>query len=200
MAYMGSANSSQRRGTSELECEVSFGGEKFDLRCPASISCGEFRAMVAAATSVGVEHQRLIHRGKEIPASDQPLADFGLRARGNRFALRHNELFYRTEGAITALARQVDDLEGQFRALGQAVQECEATAARGEDDSESVARRHKLFVVVNESATQMLIKLDALEVDGDLRAQRKAQVQRVIALADQLDRLKGVCVAPAVAR
>lgn len=193
---MGSGSSSAR--TSEphgVECEVSLGSERHTVQCTTATTCREFRELAAAVTGLKVEHHRVIHRGKELPLSDAPLSEFGLRAKGNRFVMRHSELFYRTEDAISTLTKQVDALEEQFKELGGVVAEC-TRAADDASSSELVARRRQLFLIVNESATQMLIKLDGVAADGDLRALRKAQVQRVVAMADRLDQWRAECVPP----
>lgn len=136
--------------------------------------------MVEVATGVGARFQRLVVKGRTMPRDETPVGSFA--SRGKILAmLMHNELHHGTERAIGAHTAFVDELEAKLEQLREV-----ARGSRSTEGDEAI----RLLRYVDEMCTQTLIKLDGVSADGELRELRRAQVRRVLRMAEELEGLK----------
>lgn len=165
---------------------VKYKGNKHEVHCPENVTCAEFLELVSVQTGLKPQYQKLLHKGKVVPRSDEALRSVVQVRPHARFMLLVNELFHKAGQEIEHYGAEIDALMKRYdEELAPVLHESEEEAAR---------TRAKVFRYLDEMCTQTLIKLDGISADGELRQMRKDQVKRVMALAEKLERVKTLCV------
>lgn len=165
---------------------VRYKGNKHDVQCPENVTCAEFLELVSAQTGLKPQYQKLLHKGKVVPHSDEALRGAVQVRPHARFMLLVNEKYHQAGREIEHYGEEIDALLRRY--------DEELAPVLHESAEEAARTRVKVFRYLDEMCTQTLIKLDGISADGELRQLRKDQVKRAMALAEKLERVKTLCV------
>ncbi|EFJ27783.1 hypothetical protein SELMODRAFT_164705 [Selaginella moellendorffii] len=172
-----------------IKIRVSHGLQAHEISVPAQASFGELKKLVAVETGLQPHEQRLLFRGKEKDdveylhlAGVKDKAKIILvedpASRERRLEeMRSNEKMERACRAVAEVGSETDKLAEQIPALEAAVQSAHNVPERDLDK-------------LTELMMRQLLKLDAIEADGEAKVQRRIQVKRVQNYVDFLDNLK----------
>ncbi|PSR86191.1 BAG family molecular chaperone regulator like [Actinidia chinensis var. chinensis] len=176
-------------GGAMIKIKVSHGSYHHDISVPAQSTFGELKGVLANETGLDSKDQRLLFRGKErgddeclhmvgvIDMSKVILLEDPARKARKLEEMERNQYMLKAYEAVANVRLEVDKLSNKVVALERAVQNGTEVA-------------DKEFVVLTELLMVQLLKLDAIEADGEAKVQRRIEVRRVQSFVDALDNLK----------
>ncbi|XP_021895347.1 BAG family molecular chaperone regulator 1-like isoform X2 [Carica papaya] len=185
----------QKRGSDSrlpvptIKVKVKYGSQSRHISISSQASFGELKKMLAEHTGIHHEEQKLIYKKKERDSKSYLdvagvkdgsklllVEDIAIREKRCLEKLK-NANIEKTSKSLTNISSEVDKFAQQVTAL-------EATASKGRKVSEvDVDNLTGILMTI-------LVKLDELIVEGDLKLQKRTQEKRVQKYIENLDKLK----------
>lgn len=165
------------------------GSTVHQINLPAHSTFGDLKALLAVETGLDPRDQRLFFRGKEMK-EDEFLHKMGVKDRSKMLLLEDNSSKERKFEEMKRVEEMKKACEPVFKVraevdkLAHKVSELEAVMRNGTKVDE------KEFVVLTELLMVQLLKLDSIEAEGEVKAQRRIEVRRVQNLVETLDNMK----------
>ncbi|KAG6431788.1 hypothetical protein SASPL_109871 [Salvia splendens] len=182
-------NSDCNHIVSNIKVRVKHGSVYRDVVISSQASFGELKKMVAGATGVHTQDQKMIYKEKERD-SKSFLDSVGVRD-GSKIVMVEDEvsrerrcLESRKNAKLDKASKEIAEIRFEVDALAKKVGAIELEINGGKKVVETV------FLGLIELLMKQLIKLDAIVADGDVKLQRRMQVKRVQRYIETLDMLK----------
>ena len=158
---------SEGSSSSNLTLKVVGLGHNLILNVSSNATVGDIKMEVERLTSLPVQYQRLLARGKKLDDDAANLDGAGIQDR-TRLMLLHNEAYSKDREGVTALTALVNEIVELERKASEATMDRKA---------------------VHEHVTRICCKLDGVETHGSdsLRAIRKRAIARVEAIEKQAE-------------
>lgn len=186
-----------------IKIDVSHGPSHLELHVPAHSTFGHVKKVIEQQTGLESEKQRILFRGNE-KEDGQNLQEAGVRDNSKILVLEDAVRKEMREGEDTSTAtmqENVEEVKGNdkemlkaFRAIDETRKEIDKLAERVGALEVAVSGGTRVsedeFGVFSELLMRQLLKLDAIEAEGEARVQRKAEVRRVQNFHEILDNLK----------
>lgn len=186
-----------------IKINVSHGPSHHELHVPAHCTFGHVKKVIEQQTGLESEKQRILFRGKE-KEDGENLQEAGVRDDSKILVLEDVVRKEMKEGEDTskaAMQENVEEVKGNDKEMLKALRAIDETRKEIDKLAERVGAlevvvsggtqvSEKEFVVFSEFLMRQLLKLDAIEAEGEARMQRKAEVRRVQNFHDILDNLK----------
>ncbi|XP_020113299.1 BAG family molecular chaperone regulator 1-like [Ananas comosus] len=176
-------------GLPAIRVKVKHAGVHHEIYISPQATFGELKKMVSARTGLHPEDQKLVFKHRERDSKsfldicgvkDRSkivlLEDPSAQAR-RLLQLRRTDNLHKAARSVSRIGLDVDKLASEVSALDRAAREGGKVA---EDD----------VIRLTEMLMNELIKLDAVPADGDVKAQRRMQVERVQKYVATLDAIK----------
>ncbi|XP_010676791.2 BAG family molecular chaperone regulator 4 isoform X1 [Beta vulgaris subsp. vulgaris] len=175
--------------TPMFKIKVSYGSSFYDFTLPCKFTFGELKKLLAQATGLEPQDQKLFFRGREKDDAETLLMA-GLKD--------HSKLLLMERPASKERkmeeARKKAEISKACAAIAEVRAEVDKLSQRVSALQESVYVGAKLdekeFILLTELLMVQLLKLDSIEAEGEARIQRKTEVRRVQGYVDTLDALK----------
>jgi len=151
--------------------QVSYNKEKLDVPCELSGTVMSLKESLAVPSGVKANHQKLIFKGKTL-LNDEMLDLLGIKE-GSKLMLMVTEE-HRKALVLTTSLTELSDKVSTMAATIDSI-----------DWSAELAELRKL----DEQCTQLMLKLDALDVSGEYRQQRKEQIVKLQRATGRLEEL-----------
>ncbi|KAI8523542.1 hypothetical protein RHMOL_Rhmol13G0082300 [Rhododendron molle] len=183
-------------GDSMIKIKVSHGSSHHEINVPSQSTFasfglmeGDLKRVLAHETGLKPKEQRLLFRGKEkddeeclhiVGVTDMSkviLVEDPASKERKVEEMKRNQYILQAYEAVAKVRIDVDKLSDKVIALAKTVE----NGSKVED---------KEFVVLTELLMVQLLKLDAIQADGEAKAQRRIEVRRVQSFVDALDNLK----------
>ncbi|BBN14968.1 hypothetical protein MPTK1_6g15890 [Marchantia polymorpha subsp. ruderalis] len=172
-----------------IKVKVSHGLFSHDVTIPAQATFGDLKKLLVQDTGLKPNEQRLLFRGKQKEDSEW-LHVAGVKdkakiilvedpaSRERRLdEMRKQEQIAKACKAVAGVRSEVDKLAGQ-------ISELEASISTGFTAHDSD------FTVLTELLMRQLLKLDTIQADGEAKALRRTEVQRVQSFVEAVDGMK----------
>ncbi|KAI9384954.1 hypothetical protein POPTR_012G133400v4 [Populus trichocarpa] len=172
-----------------IRIKVKYGSAYHEINISSQATFGELKKMLSAPTGLHHQDQKLIYKDKERDSkafldisgvkdrSKMVLVEDPISQEKRFLEMRKNAKMEKASKFISEISLEVDRLAGQVSAF-------ESVITKGG----KVAEKSVLNLI--ELLMSQLLKLDGIMVDGDVKLQRKIQVQRVQKYVETLDMLK----------
>ncbi|KAH7838148.1 hypothetical protein Vadar_022587 [Vaccinium darrowii] len=176
-------------GGSMIKIKVSHGSYHHDITAPSQSTFGDLKRVLVHETGLEPKEQRLLFRGKEkddveclhiagvTNASKVILVEDPASKERKLEEMRRNQYILKAYEAVAKVRVDVDNLSEKVIALAKTVKK----GSKVED---------KEFNVLTELLMVQLLKLDAIQAEGEAKVQRRIEVRRVQSFVDALDNLK----------
>ncbi|KAF7120149.1 hypothetical protein RHSIM_Rhsim13G0066900 [Rhododendron simsii] len=176
-------------GDSMIKIKVSHGSSHHEINVPSQSTFGDLKRVLAHETGLKPKEQRLLFRGKEkddeeclhiVGVTDMSkviLVEDPASKERKVEEMKRNQYILQAYEAVAKVRVDVDKLSDKVIALAKTVE----IGSKVED---------KEFVVLTELLMVQLLKLDAIQADGEAKVQRRIEVRRVQSFVDALDNLK----------
>ncbi|KAG6418846.1 hypothetical protein SASPL_121052 [Salvia splendens] len=172
-----------------IKVRVKYGSIYHEVVISSQASFGELKKLVAGVTGVHTQDQKLIYKEKERD-SRWFLDSAGVRD-GSKIVLVEDEvsrerrrLESHNHAKLDKASKEIADIRFEVDTLSKKVAAIELEINGGKKVVETV------FLSLIELLMTQLIKLDAIDADGDVKLQRRMQVKRVQKYIETLDMLK----------
>uniref|UniRef100_A0A5B6YY12 BAG family molecular chaperone regulator 4 n=1 Tax=Davidia involucrata TaxID=16924 RepID=A0A5B6YY12_DAVIN len=172
-----------------IKIKVSHGSYHHDVTVPAQSTFGDLKKVLALETGLEPKVQRLLLRGKE-KDDEECLHIAGIKDMSKVILLedpaskeRKLEEMKRNQGILKAY-EDVAKVRAEVDKLSDKVVALETAVHNGTKVTD------KEYVILTELFMVQLLKLDAIEADGEAKVQRRIEVRRVQSFLDALDNLK----------
>ncbi|KAJ6883111.1 BAG family molecular chaperone regulator 1-like [Populus alba x Populus x berolinensis] len=172
-----------------IRIKVKYGSTYHEINISSQATFGELKKMLSAPTGLHHQDQKLIYKDKERDSkafldisgvkdrSKMVLVEDPISQEKRFLEMRKNAKMEKASKSISEISLEVDRLAGQVSAF-------ESVITKGG----KVAEKSVLNLI--ELLMNQLLKLDGIMADGDVKLQRKIQVQRVQKYVETLDMLK----------
>ncbi|KAJ6778084.1 BAG FAMILY MOLECULAR CHAPERONE REGULATOR 4 [Salix koriyanagi] len=187
-----------------IKINVSHGPSHHELHVPAHCTFGHVKKVIEQQTGLESEKQRILFRGKE-KEDGENLQEAGVRDDSKILVLEDVVRKEMKEGEDTskaAMQENVEEVKGNDKEMLKALRAIDETRKEIDKLAERVGAlevvvsggtqvSEKEFVVFSEFLMRQLLKLDAIEAEGEARMQRKAEGScsgKVVLAMDERDR------------
>ncbi|KAJ6425222.1 hypothetical protein OIU84_025908 [Salix udensis] len=171
-----------------IKINVSHGPSHHELHVPAHCTFGHVKKVIEQQTGLESEKQRILFRGKE-KEDGENLQEAGVRDDSKILVLEDVVRKEMKEGEDTskaAMQENVEEVKGNDKEMLKALRAIDETRKEIDKLAERVSAlevvvsggtqvSEKEFVVFSEFLMRQLLKLDAIEAEGEARMQRKAE-------------------------